>query len=102
MGQDIWIPDEDADQPRLRVRVHYNYSDIQKYTSMVETWNEKISQDVNEVTWIKKYLTDLTETGSVFKHMIAASSDLKLTPSDIEDLEIEKKITNTRVVSIEV
>jgi hypothetical protein len=34
--------------------------------------------------------------------MIAASSDLKLTPSDIEDLEIEKKITNTRVGSLEV
>ena len=34
--------------------------------------------------------------------MIAASSDLKLTPSDIEDLEIEKKIKNTRVGSIEV
>lgn len=83
MGQDIWIPDEDADQPRLRVSVYFNYSDIQKYTSLVETWNETISLDVNEVTWIKKYLHDLTQAGGsagMFKNIADASANLKLSP----------------------
>ena len=101
MGQDIWIPDEDAGQPRLRVRVHYNHSDIQKYNSMVEDCNEKLEQDVNEVTWIKKYLADLTETVDIFNKIIVPLSNKQLSTADIEDLEIEKQRTNTKLGSIE-
>lgn len=81
--------------------MHFNYSDIQKYSSLVETWNETIGEDVNEVTWIKKYLHDLTESGgtlSMFKTIAGASE--KLTPQDIEDIEIEKKATSAMELTV--
>jgi hypothetical protein len=34
MGKDIWIPNQQAIGPKLRIRITYNYSEIQKFTSL--------------------------------------------------------------------
>lgn len=34
MGKDIWIPNQQAIGPKIRIRLTYNYSEIQKFTSL--------------------------------------------------------------------
>lgn len=80
---------EDSKEPKLRIRIHFNYSDIQKYTSLSEHWDETISSDVNEITWIKKYLRDLTEPFGFFLHMADDHGSHELSPEDIEDMNQE-------------
>jgi len=41
MQKDIWleIPNE---RPRLRVRITYHYSEVQRFTAMEETWSNSL------------------------------------------------------------
>ena len=64
-GQDIWCYrnyDEDKggdgveDGPKLRVRIHYSYSDVMRYDSLLLEWQEFIAEDIIELQWIERYL----------------------------------------------
>lgn len=46
MGQDCWIHDLSSrgneNSPKLRIRLTYSYSDVEKYTSLLDEWDEEI------------------------------------------------------------
>ena len=67
-GQDIWCyanynernePVEEG--PKLRLRIHYSYSDVQKFTTMLVDWTDQIRQDREELLNIQNYLENLCE-----------------------------------------
>ena len=59
MGQDIWIRHDDArespneDSPKLRIRLHYSYSDRERYRSMIEEWQTEILKDLENLKKVK-------------------------------------------------
>lgn len=64
-GQDIWCykshDDEKGgegveDGPKLRVRIHYSYSDVVRYDSLLVEWQDCIAEDLEELQWIERYL----------------------------------------------
>ena len=59
MGQDIWLPNYATNGPKLRVRITYNYSDIQKYQALEDQWKEMLDADINEYEWINTYLEQI-------------------------------------------
>tara|TARA_B110000285_G_scaffold226728_1_gene286934 strand:+ start:426 stop:689 length:264 start_codon:yes stop_codon:yes gene_type:complete len=45
MGTDEWVFDEGDSQktgPKLRVRLTYSYSDVAKFTSLLDEWDDDI------------------------------------------------------------
>ena len=61
MGQDIWLPNYATNGPKLRVRITYNYSDIQKYQALEDQWKEMLDADINEYEWINTYLEQIQQ-----------------------------------------
>ena len=94
MGTDIWLQHEDGakeSDPRVRIRLTYNYSDVQKYTSLLGEWNDYIGDDINEYEWICHYLTQLTEPFSFFLafHKVEGPR----TTEEAQDLEEQRQQT---------
>ncbi len=59
MGKDIWIPNQQAIGPKLRIRITYNYSEIQKFTSLEQQWKEFLLQDADEYMVARDSLQDI-------------------------------------------
>ena len=95
MGQDIWIrqdeyldargsPNEDC--PKLRIRLHYSYSDRERYRSMIEEWQTEILKDLENLRKVQVFLDDMQKPFNFLK--ITQSEDgPDLNDEDIEDLE---------------
>lgn len=62
MGQDIWLFAEKGpnreDGPKLRIRLHYNYSDRVRYHSLWEEWGENIREELR----VLKFYDEFKET----------------------------------------
>ena len=59
MGQDIWLfaykgPDRD-EGPKLRIRLHYNYSDVEKYSSLDEEWRLNIVEELKVLSFYDEF-----------------------------------------------
>jgi hypothetical protein len=42
--------------PKLRLRIHFSYSDVQRFESLRYEWHNYISEDIEELELIKEYL----------------------------------------------
>ena len=91
MGSDYWLPDDEVNDgnPKLRIRITYNYSDIQKYTSLLAEWDDYILNDINELQWINKYLQQLNQPFG-FLNQLIEDHNVVLNENDKQDLELEK------------
>ena len=45
---------------KLRVRVHFSYSDVQRFESLLQEWHDYITEDIEELDLIKEYVENLT------------------------------------------
>ena len=50
MGNDVRIKvrEDDDESPELRIRLHYSYSDIERYRTMLEEWHIEIEDGLND------------------------------------------------------
>ena len=102
-GQDIWCYrsyDEDRggdgveDGPKLRVRIHYSYSDVMRYDSLLLEWQEFITEDIVELQWIERYLDQLSDPFTFFAHMSEKTNNLLLGKEEKEDLDEQQRGDN--------
>ena len=96
-GQDIWCYqkyDDDKggegneDGAKLRVRIHYSYSDVRRYDSLLLEWQEFISEDIIELQWIERYLQQLSDPFTFFTQISSKTGILDR--ADQEDLEEQR------------
>ena len=66
-GQEIWCYAEfDMNEqevetgPKLRLRIHFSYSDVQRFESLLHEWHEYINDDIEDLERIREYLDNLT------------------------------------------
>ena len=45
---------------KLRVRVHFSYSDVQRFESLLQEWHDYITEDIEELDLIREYIDNLT------------------------------------------
>ena len=91
-GEEIWLwaqVDENGygveSGEKLRVRVHFSYSDVQRFESLLHEWHDYISEDIEEYELIKEYLDNLT-TPFGFMKSLANQKAQQLKEEDKEDL----------------
>lgn len=55
-GQEIWCyarfddnEVEDEEGPKLRIRIHFSYSDVQRFTSLLQEWYQYLDDDITEL-----------------------------------------------------
>lgn len=96
-GNDIWcyaMFDEDENGvesgPKMRIRVHYNYSDVQRYESLLDEWNNCILVDCEEKRTIDRYLENLSDPFNFFSMMVSEQAAAVLNQYDREDLAQEQ------------
>ena len=65
-GQEIWCYaqfDENEIEvdygPKLRLRIHFNYSDVQRFESLRYEWHNYIAEDIEELELIRTYISNL-------------------------------------------
>ena len=92
-GEEIWLwaqVDENGfgieTDAKLRVRVHFSYSDVQRFESLLHEWHDYITEDVEEFELIKEYIENLT-TPFGFLKVSANTASAQLKNEDVEDLK---------------
>ena len=97
-GQDIWCyrqydddkgGEGDEEGPKLRVRIHYSYSDVMRYDSLLVEWQEFISEDITELLWIERYLDQLSDPFPFFMQ-VSDKAGVLLGKEDKEDLALQQ------------
>ena len=87
---------EDEEGPKLRIKIHYSYSDVQRFESLRQEWYNYIEEDLEEYELIKDYLQNLTNPFEFMKmQMDENKGDRELNADDIEDLA-EQRNGDTR------
>ena len=71
----------------MRVRIHFSYSDVQRFESLLHEWYDYISEDIEEFELIKEYLENLV-TPFGFMKALANEKSESLKEEDKEDLKI--------------
>lgn len=67
MNQLIWLPLlSDESMPKLRIRLQYNYSDIQRYDFLLNQKNQEIKEVLDDHTQIDIYLKYMTDPFKCF------------------------------------
>ena len=99
MGSDILIygdyqdndePDEEG--PRLRVRLHYNYSDKERYRTMLEEWHQDIINNLADYRQVSEFLDNMqTPFGFLQAHANAGKQNQELDEIDIEEMNEQKR-----------
>jgi len=90
-GDDIWIcdaHDENGPQqglPKLRIRIHYSYSDIARYNTLLLEWHDYMTDDINDYENILQYLESLT-TPFGFLKQVYGNVNSAMTKEDTEDM----------------
>ncbi len=95
MGSDIWIrqdnsldargsPNEDA--PKLRIRLHYSYSDRVRYESMVKEWQFEIIKDLENLKKVQQFLDEMQKPFNFLK-VVTNDDGPDLNEDDMKDLE---------------
>ena len=100
-GTDIWCYaqfDEEErgveNGPKLRIRIHYNYSDVQRYESLLEEWFQHIIMDFEEKRTIDQYLENLSDPFTFFAIVSGNENAAALNDEDCEDLAHEQQGDN--------
>lgn len=57
--------------PKLRLRCHFSYSDVERFDQLYREWYDYIEEDINDLKVIEEYLENLT-TPFGFLRVIAA------------------------------
>ena len=70
---------------KLRLRCHFSYSDVQRFGSLRQEWQDYITDDIDEYELIIEYLENLT-TPFGFLKQLAADKVVGLANEDREDL----------------
>ena len=55
---------------KLRVRVHFSYSDVQRFESLLQEWHDYITEDIEELELIKEYVENLTSPFGFLKAIV--------------------------------
>lgn len=55
---------------KLRVRVHFSYSDVQRFESLLQEWHDYITEDIEELDLIKEYVENLTSPFGFLKAVV--------------------------------
>ena len=76
--------------PKLRLRIHYSYSDVQRFESLLVEWRDFLENDIQELKMIQEYLENLT-TPFGFLKQAAAEKQEELSREDHEDMEEQRK-----------
>lgn len=79
--------------PKLRLRIHFSYSDVQRFESLLHEWHEYINDDIEDLERIREYLDNLTMPFGFLKQA-ASQKQEELSKEDHEDIEQEKKGDN--------
>ena len=74
----------------MRIRVHFSYSDVQRFESLLQEWHDYITDDIEELDLIREYIDNLTQPFGFLKAEFEKKNE-ELTASDKEDLAIERK-----------
>ena len=79
---------EDEDGPKLRIKIHYSYSDVQRFESLRQEWYNYIEEDLEEYELIKEYLANLTNPFDFMKQQRAETENdhNKMDQEDFDDL----------------
>ena len=95
MGVDIWIRQDETldargspreDVPKLRIRLHYSYSDRVRYSSMVREWQTEILSDFENLTKVEQFLDDMQKPFNFLK-VVTSDDAPDLNDEDLEDLD---------------
>ena len=78
---------------KLRVRVHYSYSDVQRFESLLQEWHLHITDEIMELDLIKEYVENLTSPFGFLKAVVQQKMD-ELDEGDKEDLKNEREGDN--------
>ena len=81
------------DGVRARLRIHYSYSDIQRYNSLLTEWRQQIQDDIDEYNEINTCLDQLSNP-FVFFSNISEKAGILLGKEDNEDLAEQFKGDN--------
>ncbi len=54
----------------MRVRVHFSYSDVQRFESLLQEWQDYITEDIEELELIKEYVENLTSPFGFLKAVV--------------------------------
>ena len=69
----------------MRVRVHYSYSDVQRYDALLNEWHAQIVEDIEEYNEIETCIEHLSNP-FVFFSNISEKAGIALAEADQEDL----------------
>ena len=75
------------------MRVHYSYSDVVRYDSLLMEWQDCIAEDLEELQWIDRYLDQLTDPFTFFMNVSDKAGDL-LDKEEREDAEEQRQGDN--------
>ena len=68
MGRDRWIDEggevpietkPDLDALRMRIRCHYNYSDVERFKAMLTAWQKEVIKELVEWNKLKHHLDQM-------------------------------------------
>ena len=80
-------PDEEMENgPKLRIRVYYNWSDVQRYNDLLMEWQNTLNNDIAEYRDIEEALEHLTSPFSFFVKQVMKGG-IRLDTEDVEDLQ---------------
>ena len=71
---------------KIRLRIHYSYSDVQRYEALQDEWRIQIDREVAEYTEIQSCLDSLSDP-FVFFSNLSAKAGIALHPDEEEDLK---------------
>ena len=96
-GEEIWLwaqVDENGygieTDSKLRVRIHFDYSDVQKFESLLSEWHAYIEEDIFQYEQIKEFMQNLTTPFGFLKAMIKHPSE-SLKEEDKLDMKQQEK-----------
>ena len=72
------------------MRVHFDYSDVQKFESLLSEWHAYIEEDIFQYEQIKDYLANLTVPFGFLKAVLRKSEEniTELDKTDMKEQEM--------------
>ena len=70
--------------PKLRLRVYFDYSDVQKFETLRYEWHNYIAEDIEELDLIRTYIANLVQPFGFLRQMAEEKVQV-LSKEDRED-----------------